>query len=224
MAPLSQTARPAIATCGIHSCDVQSKRLPLYGVAHCIPTPVQRERLHQGCALRHSSSRPRARRPSRWQCSASDPQTPAPVTSEDAKPSLSEAASPPAPAPEPAVQRNPRGGSRRSAESTDWIASAVTRRFGIGAGLAWVGFLAFGVISEQLKTRREVYLEESQTRQVCSERHSLLALPLALAGAGTSTGSGTGGLPCIWKLQELKEASRSFTESVRINPAVLEHS
>ncbi|CAI5459063.1 unnamed protein product [Closterium sp. Yama58-4] len=47
------------------------------------------------------------------------------------------------------------GRSRRAADSTDWIASAVTRRFGIGAGLAWVGFLAFGVVSEQIKTRRE---------------------------------------------------------------------
>lgn len=55
---------------------------------------------------------------------------------------------------------------KRSAESTDWIASAVTRRFGIGAGLAWVGFLSFGVISEQIKTRREVFLEESNTRDV----------------------------------------------------------
>ncbi|CAI5928956.1 unnamed protein product [Closterium sp. NIES-65] len=58
------------------------------------------------------------------------------------------------------------GRSRRVADSTDWIASAVTRRFGIGAGLAWVGFLAFGVVSEQIKTRREVFLEESNTRDV----------------------------------------------------------
>ncbi|CAI5497383.1 unnamed protein product [Closterium sp. Naga37s-1] len=58
------------------------------------------------------------------------------------------------------------GRSRRVVDSTDWIASAVTRRFGIGAGLAWVGFLAFGVVSEQIKTRREVFLEESNTRDV----------------------------------------------------------
>ncbi|MCO5569356.1 hypothetical protein L7F22_023068 [Adiantum nelumboides] len=43
-----------------------------------------------------------------------------------------------------------------SVDSTDWVASSLTRRFGLGAGLAWVGFLAFGVISEQIKTRREV--------------------------------------------------------------------
>lgn len=53
-----------------------------------------------------------------------------------------------------------------AADSTDWIASALTRRFGIGAGLAWVGFLAFGVISEQVKTRLEVYQEESNSRDV----------------------------------------------------------
>ena len=58
----------------------------------------------------------------------------------------------------------PASGSVRSADSTDWIASAVTRRFGLAGGLAWVGFLTFGVVSEQLKTRREVYLEESNTR------------------------------------------------------------
>ncbi|GJP39453.1 hypothetical protein CLOM_g23823 [Closterium sp. NIES-68] len=66
------------------------------------------------------------------------------------------------------------GRSRRSADSTDWIASAVTRRFGIGAGLAWVGFLAFGVVSEQIKTRREVFLEESNTRDVEDAEETVL--------------------------------------------------
>lgn len=51
-------------------------------------------------------------------------------------------------------------------ESTDWIATSLTRRFGIGAGLAWVGFLAFGVISEQIKTRLEVSQQEANTRSV----------------------------------------------------------
>lgn len=66
----------------------------------------------------------------------------------------------PAPAPAPAPPR------KSSVDSTDWIASSLTRRFGLGAGLAWAGFLAFGVISEQIKTRREVYLEEQGTRDV----------------------------------------------------------
>lgn len=50
--------------------------------------------------------------------------------------------------------------------STDWIATSLTRRFGIGAGLAWVGFLAFGVISEQIKTRLELSQQEANTRSV----------------------------------------------------------
>ncbi|KAK4350047.1 hypothetical protein RND71_029360 [Anisodus tanguticus] len=49
-------------------------------------------------------------------------------------------------------------------ESTDWIASYLTRRFGLGAGLAWAGFLAFGVVSEQIKTRLEVSQQETNTR------------------------------------------------------------
>uniref|UniRef100_A0A803N8A9 peptidylprolyl isomerase n=1 Tax=Chenopodium quinoa TaxID=63459 RepID=A0A803N8A9_CHEQI len=52
-----------------------------------------------------------------------------------------------------------------SSNSTDWIASSLTRRFGLGAGLAWVGFLAVGVISEQVKTRLEVSQEQANTRQ-----------------------------------------------------------
>ncbi|CAN5968904.1 unnamed protein product [Sphagnum jensenii] len=58
------------------------------------------------------------------------------------------------------------GGATRVADSTDWIASSLTRRFGLGAGLAWVGVLAFGVVSEQIKTRTEVFLEEQGTRDV----------------------------------------------------------
>lgn len=53
---------------------------------------------------------------------------------------------------------------KTSVETTDWVASSLTRRFGIGAGLAWAGFLAFGVISEQIKTRLEVSQEEANTR------------------------------------------------------------
>ena len=53
-------------------------------------------------------------------------------------------------------------------ESTDWIATNLTRRFGLGAGLAWVAFLAFGVISEQIKTRLEVSQQEANTRSLLS--------------------------------------------------------
>lgn len=50
------------------------------------------------------------------------------------------------------------------------IASRLTRRFGLAGGLAWVGFLAFGVIGEQIKTRLEVASEEANTREVADAR------------------------------------------------------
>ncbi|MED6156026.1 hypothetical protein PIB30_010954 [Stylosanthes scabra] len=59
-------------------------------------------------------------------------------------------------------------------ESTDWIATSLTRRFGLGAGLAWVGFLAFGVISEQIKTRFEVSQQQANTRTVDTQQEVLL--------------------------------------------------
>ncbi|KAJ0237581.1 Peptidyl-prolyl cis-trans isomerase FKBP17-2 [Hirschfeldia incana] len=63
---------------------------------------------------------------------------------------------------------------KKSVETTDWVASSLTRRFGIGAGLAWAGFLAFGVISEQIKTRIEVSQEEANTRDVEEEKEIVL--------------------------------------------------
>ncbi|KAJ6816824.1 peptidyl-prolyl cis-trans isomerase FKBP17-2, chloroplastic [Iris pallida] len=56
--------------------------------------------------------------------------------------------------------------TKTAADSTDWIASSLTRRFGLGAGLAWVGFLAVGVVSEQIKTRLEVSRQEANTKNV----------------------------------------------------------
>ncbi|ESQ34988.1 hypothetical protein EUTSA_v10008547mg [Eutrema salsugineum] len=63
---------------------------------------------------------------------------------------------------------------KKSVETTDWVASSLTRRFGIGAGLAWAGFLAFGVISEQIKTRIEVSQEEANTKDVEEEKEIVL--------------------------------------------------
>lgn len=60
-------------------------------------------------------------------------------------------------------------------ETTDWIASSLTRRFGLGAGLAWAAFLAVGVISEQIKTRIEVSEQEANTRDV--EKQDEVVLP-----------------------------------------------
>ena len=50
----------------------------------------------------------------------------------------------------------PKASPRRKAESTDAISSALSRRFGLKGGLAWVAVLAAGVIGEQIKTRLEV--------------------------------------------------------------------
>uniref|UniRef100_A0A1J3EWN9 peptidylprolyl isomerase n=1 Tax=Noccaea caerulescens TaxID=107243 RepID=A0A1J3EWN9_NOCCA len=63
---------------------------------------------------------------------------------------------------------------KKGVETTDWVASSLTRRFGIGAGLAWAGFLAFGVVSEQIKTRIEVSQEEANTRDVEEEKEIVL--------------------------------------------------
>uniref|UniRef100_A0A2P2JE71 peptidylprolyl isomerase n=2 Tax=Rhizophora mucronata TaxID=61149 RepID=A0A2P2JE71_RHIMU len=76
-------------------------------------------------------------------------------------------------------------------ETTDWIASTLTRRFGLGAGLAWAGFLAVGVISEQIKTRLEISQQEANTRNV--EKEEEVVLPngiryyeLRVGGGGAS--------------------------------------
>lgn len=84
-----------------------------------------------------------------------------PPTDQKLSASSAEPISPPAPA-----EQKPYKAATRStnADSTDWIASSLTRRFGIGAGLAWVGFLAVGVVSEQIKTRLEVSRQEANTR------------------------------------------------------------
>lgn len=49
-------------------------------------------------------------------------------------------------------------------QMTDWVASPVTRRFGIGVGFAWAGFLAFGAVSEQMKSRLDVFQEDNNIR------------------------------------------------------------
>ncbi|KAI3409559.1 Peptidylprolyl isomerase [Psidium guajava] len=75
--------------------------------------------------------------------------------------------------PQPASFK-PQKKQRATAESTDWIASSLTRRFGLGAGLAWAAFLAVGVVSEQIKTRREVSEQEASTRNVEKEEEVVL--------------------------------------------------
>ena len=70
----------------------------------------------------------------------------------------------------------PRRRRGRRAESTDAIATWATRRFGIAGGLAWVGILAFGVISEQVKTRLEVASEGANTRVASGDETQWVAL------------------------------------------------
>ncbi|KAF8022572.1 hypothetical protein BT93_F0168 [Corymbia citriodora subsp. variegata] len=72
------------------------------------------------------------------------------------------------------VSVKPQKKERTTAESTDWIASSLTRRFGLGAGLAWAAFLAVGVVSEQIKTRLEVSEQEASTRNVEKEEEVVL--------------------------------------------------
>ncbi|CAE5957828.1 unnamed protein product [Arabidopsis arenosa] len=79
--------------------------------------------------------------------------------------------SPPPPPPQPLASQQKR---KKNVETTDWVASSLTRRFGIGAGLAWAGFLAFGVVSEQIKTRIEVSQEVANTRDVEEEKEIVL--------------------------------------------------
>ncbi len=59
--------------------------------------------------------------------------------------------------------------NRRQADSTDFMATFLTRRFGLKGGLAWLGLLTFGVVSEQLKTRRETREEKENTKAVAEE-------------------------------------------------------
>ncbi|KAM1129722.1 hypothetical protein ACFX13_040187 [Malus domestica] len=86
---------------------------------------------------------------------------------------LSTSSSEQPPTPVKAEQQKP-SKTKTKADSTDWIASTLTRRFGIGAGLAWAAFLTVGVVSEQIKTRLEVSQQESNTRNVEKEEEVVL--------------------------------------------------
>ncbi|THU45932.1 hypothetical protein C4D60_Mb02t23170 [Musa balbisiana] len=96
---------------------------------------------------------------------------------------------PPPPPPPPKPQQKP----KVAAESTDWIASSLTRRFGLGAGLAWVGFLAFGVVSEQIKTRLEVSREQANTKVV--EKEEEVVLPNGIRYTELRVGGGASPRP-----------------------------
>ncbi|XP_019167515.1 PREDICTED: peptidyl-prolyl cis-trans isomerase FKBP17-2, chloroplastic-like [Ipomoea nil] len=133
-----------------------------FGSPTLVPRPATRTN-----HLSSSSQPPPSQPPNQ----ASPPQAPPPQPPQQ----LSSASAEPPLAAKP-EQLKPSSKPQRSTtvESTDWIASSLTRRFGLGAGLAWAGFLAFGVISEQIKTRLEVSQQEANTRDVEKEEEVVL--------------------------------------------------
>ena len=71
---------------------------------------------------------------------------------------------------------NNNNNNRRQADSTDFMATFLTRRFGLKGGLAWLGLLTFGVVSEQLKTRRETREEKENTKAVAEEKRTTVKI------------------------------------------------
>uniref|UniRef100_A0A7C9A2P5 Peptidylprolyl isomerase n=1 Tax=Opuntia streptacantha TaxID=393608 RepID=A0A7C9A2P5_OPUST len=96
-------------------------------------------------------------------CSKTPPPSQTPTTPPSQPPPQPSLSATPPQQPTPKVVESSR---KTNVETTDWIASSLTRRFGVGAGLAWAGFLAVGVVSEQIKTRLEVSQEQANTRYV----------------------------------------------------------
>ncbi|VVA95180.1 unnamed protein product [Arabis nemorensis] len=83
------------------------------------------------------------------------------------------------PAPEPVTLQQ---------EMTDWVSSPVTRRFGIGAGFALTGFAAFGVVSDQTKSRFEMLQEDDNSRGL--EMQEEIILPNGIRYYDLQVGSG----------------------------------
>ena len=79
---------------------------------------------------------------------------------------------------------------RRRAESTDAVATFMTRRFGLKGGLAWLGVLTFGVLSEQLKTRRETREAIENTKDVRAEDLRTVELPSGVTYVEYTRGGG----------------------------------
>ncbi|KAK4280708.1 hypothetical protein QN277_012293 [Acacia crassicarpa] len=105
--------------------------------------------------------------------------------------------------------------SSTKVDSTDWVATSLTRRFGLGAGLAWVAFLAVGVVSEQIKTRLEVSQQEANTRTV--EKEEEVVLPNGIRYFELKVGGGatprTGDLVVIDIEGRVRESGQVFVET-----------
>ncbi|GMH22224.1 hypothetical protein Nepgr_024067 [Nepenthes gracilis] len=99
-------------------------------------------------------------------------------------------------------------------DSTDWVASTLSRRFGLGAGLAWAGFLAVGVLSEQIKTRLEVSQQLANTRDVEKEE---VILPNGIRYCDIRVGGGAtprpGDLVVIDLKGTIKESGQVFVDT-----------
>ena len=78
----------------------------------------------------------------------------------------------------------------RQADSTDAVATFMTRRFGIAGGLAWLGVLTFGVVSEQLKTRREVREAAENTVEVKKSEIKTTTSPTGVRSSDLKIGGG----------------------------------
>ena len=66
----------------------------------------------------------------------------------------------------------------------------MTRRFGLKGGLAWLGVLTFGVLSEQLKTRRETREAIENTKDVRAEDLRTVELPSGVTYVEYTRGGG----------------------------------
>ncbi|KAK3031276.1 hypothetical protein RJ639_035576 [Escallonia herrerae] len=107
--------------------------------------------------------------------SSSSSQTPPPASRPPPQPLYTSSVEPSPPASVEVDKQKPsKPTTSTTADSTDWIASNLTRRFGLGAGLAWVGFLAVGVVSEQIKTRLEVSQQQADTRDIEKQEEVML--------------------------------------------------
>uniref|UniRef100_A0A1J3G2A7 peptidylprolyl isomerase n=1 Tax=Noccaea caerulescens TaxID=107243 RepID=A0A1J3G2A7_NOCCA len=73
-------------------------------------------------------------------------------------------------------------------QMTDWVASPVTRRFGIGAGFTLAGFLALDVVSKQMKSQLNVFQEDANTRDF--EKQEEIVLPNGIRYYDVQVGSG----------------------------------
>ena len=105
---------------------------------------------------------------------------------------LPEDAPPPPPLEEQSAEPpgEPRRRRKADSSSSDPVASFLTRRFGLAGGLAWLGVLLFGVVSEQLKTRGEVARARDGTRPIPEAERKEVTTPSGLRYTDVVAGGG----------------------------------